>query len=381
MRSFKAVCCSLITMALAGAVFAQEQYTLSSTPDTTSVPLPFSIETLNGSLLTFNTLVDFQTAAPMATNSEDFDTNNAGGILMICPENVNSTNNNTCFTPGQVVDGIDVTSDGGNGLALLPAGFNGLASAVLGPGTFPDTTNLAFTGSDTQAFAFDVFSGLAADDIVITVFDTANVLIGSVTVSGVGALPDNQFIGVISPVAVGRVNIETLNGIGELFDNLLFGPTGPADVDASLVITNNAFPPVAVGTSFDFTMTALNAGPGTATNVAVNNTLSGNLDVNSTDCGAMIAGNLVTWTIGDIASGATAVCNINVTVNAPGQISSNGTISTDDNDLVPANNTGGNSVAGVALTVPTLSISGIIAMILALGFGLVVYRRYQQTNS
>ncbi len=178
---------------------------------------------LGGGLPIYTTLVDFQAAAPAATNSEDFEDNIAAGAFQICVGDINSATNNTCFTPGQIVDGININAAPPGDTVLLPPGFNGLASSVLGALTFASTTELTFSGSDVQAVAFDLYAGLVAADVDISVFDTSDSLIEVITVSGIGVLPDNQFIGFTSPVPIGRVSVVTQADGGELVDNLLFG--------------------------------------------------------------------------------------------------------------------------------------------------------------
>ncbi len=155
---------------------------------------------------------------------------------------------------------------------------------------------------------------------------------------------------------------------------------GSGDADVSLAITNDATPPVADGSSFNFILTASNAGPGTATNAMVNATISNNATVNSTDCGAGIAGNNITWAAGNIAPAGNAVCNVNVTVNGVGNITASGSVSSDISDPVPANNNGSNAVAGPVQTIPTLSFAGMVVMVLAMFAGLFMYQRRQRQN-
>lgn len=180
---------------------------------------------LGPGLTVFTDLGSFQAAAPGAVNSEDLETNNAGGAFQVCPEPVNSSSNDNCFTPGQFVDGLDVTSNNANGIVMLPPGFvAGLASFVMGAVTFADTTVMTFSGGDVQAVGMDVYAGLAAGDVMLTVFDTGGGMLGSATVMGLGALPDNAFIGIIADAPIGQIVIDGIGDNGELFDNLLFGP-------------------------------------------------------------------------------------------------------------------------------------------------------------
>ena len=178
-----------------------------------------------GGVTLFADLASFQAAAPAAVNSEDIEDNAAAGAMVTtCAEPVNSASNDVCFTPGQFVDGLSVTTSSGGGVVLLDGGFMGLTSAVLGALTFADTTFMTFSGSDNQAIAMDVFAGLGASDVMLTFRDSGGATIGTATVPGIGVLPDNAFVGVITDVPFAEIEIESLGGNGELFDNVIFGP-------------------------------------------------------------------------------------------------------------------------------------------------------------
>ncbi len=162
-------------------------------------------------------------------------------------------------------------------------------------------------------------------------------------------------------------------GGGGDFD-LLFSLEGTVGLaDLSVVIGNTAPVPVQIGSTFDFILTAQNAGPADGTGVIVVNTLPGNVDYLSNDCGAAQAGNTVTWTIGALAAAASAACNVTVTVNGLGAIVASATISGDQGDPVPGNEAGTSSVAGAAQSVPTLGWFGLGLM--SLGLMLVAVRK------
>jgi len=100
---------------------------LNSESDSAAVPGPLSVVT-RGAALT--TLIDFQTAAPLAVRSEDFEDNVATGAFQICVGDINSMTNNTCFSPGQIVEGINITTVPPGDTVLLPPGFMGLTDSV-----------------------------------------------------------------------------------------------------------------------------------------------------------------------------------------------------------------------------------------------------------
>jgi uncharacterized repeat protein (TIGR01451 family) len=142
--------------------------------------------------------------------------------------------------------------------------------------------------------------------------------------------------------------------------------------DADVSLTKTVAPAeVAPGGQAVFTLTASNNGPGTANNVVVTDSLPAGLAYVSNDCGASFAAPNVTWNIASLANGASAVCNVTVTVNASGTNSA--TISSDQNDPVPANNASAATVLGDqnVLEIPTASTWGLL--ILGLGLGLAAF--------
>ncbi len=123
----------------------------------------------------------------------------------------------------------------------------------------------------------------------------------------------------------------------------------PANADVSIVKTAVAPNPIVIGSTITYTLAASNAGPGPASNVVVTDPLPANVTYVSNTCGAAFAAPTVTWTIGDLASGANASCNIVVTVNAVGQISNTATITADQTDPNMANNSSTVVLAGAFL--------------------------------
>jgi uncharacterized repeat protein (TIGR01451 family) len=123
----------------------------------------------------------------------------------------------------------------------------------------------------------------------------------------------------------------------------------PANADVSIVKTAAAPNPLTVGDTITYTLAASNAGPGPASNVVVTDPLPANVTYVSNTCGAAFAAQTVTWTIGNLASGANASCDIVVTVNAVGPINNTATISADQTDPTPANNASTAALAGAFL--------------------------------
>jgi len=232
---------SIIAVALLGTVFlttaahAQSGFTWQDAASGESAPPNIggtgTTETLGPGIAVYNDLASFQAAAPDATSAEDLEDNLVPAMNVgSCAEPVSAASNDACFTPGQFVDGLEVTSSSGGGIVLLEAGFAGVPSAVMGANTFADTTSMTFPNGATQAVAMEIYAGAAPGDVMLTLFDTGGVSLGSTTVVGLGGLPDGDFIGLVSDTPIGEIVIEGLGDNGELFDDVLFNDAVGGDV-------------------------------------------------------------------------------------------------------------------------------------------------------
>lgn len=141
---------------------------------------------------------------------------------------------------------------------------------------------------------------------------------------------------------------------------------GAPEADVQLTISNNAVGQLGIGDAVNFTLTATNNGPGDANNTAVSATLSSGLDYVSDDCGMMVAGSNLSWNIGTLANGGSAVCNVVANVSGYGSMSMSGSVSADETDNVPANNNGVSGVTGPTRVIPTLSQYGLMLLLLVM---------------
>ncbi len=104
---------------------------------------------------------------------------------------------------------------------------------------------------------------------------------------------------------------------------------------------NNSTPNV--GSTIVFTLTVTNNGPSAATGVAVNDLLpAGYTYVSDNGAGAYVSGTGV-WTIGSLANAASASLQVTATVNATGPYANTATVTGNESDPVPGNNTSTNT--------------------------------------
>jgi uncharacterized repeat protein (TIGR01451 family) len=120
--------------------------------------------------------------------------------------------------------------------------------------------------------------------------------------------------------------------------------TPPRSADVSLTKTDSA-DPVNPGDGYSYDLVASNAGPDTASNVTVSDSVPASLSIDAVDGGGgacSTTGNDVSCTMSALASGSTWTVTIDVTVdpsNPGGTISNSASVSADENDPNGSNNT------------------------------------------
>lgn len=133
------------------------------------------------------------------------------------------------------------------------------------------------------------------------------------------------------------------NGEEGPFDNSIDGPgtvtLGGLGGTADLSITKTTAGVPEMG-SFDYQLSVTNAGPDTADDTTVTDTLPAGLTFVSSTCGATVVGQVVSWDLGSFAVGA-ASCTLTVSIDTPGCAATTNTASVAAMviDPNPANNT------------------------------------------
>jgi uncharacterized repeat protein (TIGR01451 family) len=137
-------------------------------------------------------------------------------------------------------------------------------------------------------------------------------------------------------------------------DNRLDGDPGPGvqpdldvrfereevllEADLSIQMTDSP-DPVGVGDELTYRLRIRNLGASDATGVVVTDTLPGNVNFVSASSGCSRSGRTVTCKIGNMSDGETAVRLIRVRPTAPGGFSNTATVTANETDPDPANNT------------------------------------------
>jgi len=123
---------------------------------------------------------------------------------------------------------------------------------------------------------------------------------------------------------------------------------------ADMAIVKTGTPnPVTEGTPLTYTLAVTNNGPASATNVTVTDTLPAAvtyLSTSTTQGSCSEAGGTVSCLLGTMANAGTATISILTLPNTPGFVSNTATVSADQTDPTPANNT---STQNETITAPT----------------------------
>ena len=182
---------------------------------------------------------DAALGVPANLTIENFDGGaNVSPFPTLCGEPMGSTSNDVCFTPGQLAPGFGITSTSGDGIIIFPNGFLGpnAPTRQVGATDFADATIVSFSPSISAAAA-DVYGGLSSNPVDVEVFDESGNSLGTTVLPPAATRDTATFVGVISPVAIGKITFNAENGAGELIDNLEFRAAGllPPGLTAAFV--------------------------------------------------------------------------------------------------------------------------------------------------
>lgn len=181
------------------------------------------------------------------------------------------------------------------------------------------------------------------------------------------------------PTLVGETGFPATSG-------LAFVPGGaPASADLVLTKSVDAVGQVAVGTILTYTLEVENLGPDGATGVVVVDTLPAQVGYQSNDCAAAEAAGVVTWNVGVLANGASALCNILVSADIEGSAINTAEASGNESDPVTANNVADAGITIVlgtpipeAIPVPFLRTPSLLLLLFAIGaLGVILAGRRQ----
>ena len=186
-------------------------------------------QTAEAALITFNSRAAFDLAAgPLPT--ETFEEGNVGaGQIVPCPAPLDASSNNSCFTPGEILAGLQLTVNptSSSGLALTGDGFSGINTEAVFANVFSQELDLIFSASN--AVGADLYSEFSSSILNVSVFGTTG-LLGVFQVAAINS-GAGTFFGVIStgePIV--RIHLASQVGAAEGVDNVSFGTIGARQV-------------------------------------------------------------------------------------------------------------------------------------------------------
>ncbi|MEA2163516.1 MAG: hypothetical protein QOK37_1643 [Thermoanaerobaculia bacterium] len=280
----------------------------------------------------------------------------------------------------------DNTGAAGNGGLALASTDVSLVKTLVTAGPFSAGQTISYTLVVANA------GPSPATNIQIT--DTpVNISITTVSGSGCSALPCT--IASLASGASTTINVTATITAAGTFDNSATATPAEFDsnianntdntgnggvtgvVSADMMVTKTASIAVAVpGQTFDYTLVVHNNGPSTATNVVVSDALPASFSLISASStqGTCSGTTTVTCNVGTMLNGATVTITLHGTAASGGTLSNTATVSANETDPVPANNSSSVNLLFVAGG-PTLSTIGLIVMGLLLALAGAMFIR------
>jgi hypothetical protein len=182
---------------------------------------------LSAGPVTYSSRALFNADAP-GLAVEGFEAGNvADADLVPCSSPLSAASNDACFTPGQILPGMELNNggvdQGGAEFVLLGAGFFANLSKIVMV-NYPDDSLYLDFSSGVQAVGFDLYSVLATDPFDIEVFGAG----GSLGTFSANPAFDGAFFGVISDAGpITRIHIASPSSDFEGVDDIAFGTPTP----------------------------------------------------------------------------------------------------------------------------------------------------------
>jgi uncharacterized repeat protein (TIGR01451 family) len=239
-----------------------------------------------------------------------------------------------------------------------------------GDGTFQNgqSMNLGFGGFTSGPVVGD-FNGDGKLDLVYRIAEGPNQHVGGVLLGrGDGSFSSPildasipPFIQIAQDLNGDKLADLIARGANSNDIEVLLNTSPTSGADLGLLSSTVSAGPYLVGTNVTFTTNVLNLGPQDATGVTFTDTLPNGVTFVSASAaqGSCVQSNgIVTCNIGALASASSATITINVTPTAIGTISNNMSLTANEPDLVPGNNSATQTFTVVPLVTLTVTDAG-----------------------
>lgn len=157
---------------------------------------------------------------------QDFQNGNvAPGNEKLCSPTIDENTSDDCFSPGDILPGIQFLNDPQvGGLLLVGSNFDNNPFNALRTFDQPDDLEIRFTSTSVTAAGIDVgcFSmGPCDDSVLVSVFGPGDKFLGEILVNATNEF--DSFIGIVSSDIITRVVISGPPQIFEGIDRISFG--------------------------------------------------------------------------------------------------------------------------------------------------------------
>ena len=187
----------------------------------------------NAGYIFFDDRAAFEAASGLSGVNEDFEEGSVtpGGVSSTT-NLLNSVTNDTTFSTGDIVAGLNIGASNGD-IVALGAGLLG-DSVSVGANLFSATTFLTFD-MGYSAIGLDLFSNVNSDIFDITLFGLTGLEIGNTTASDIGS--SLSFFGVISDNdLITKIDFSSQSSAGEIIDNITYANSVNVPEPASVLL-------------------------------------------------------------------------------------------------------------------------------------------------
>jgi uncharacterized repeat protein (TIGR01451 family) len=242
--------------------------------------------------------------------------------------------------------------------AIAPLGVTSGTISVTTPGGTTNSSQLFYVAPTISDFS--PTHGLPGLRVTIngTSFTNASAVAFNGTPADSFIVTNNSTLSAVVPTnfTTGKITVTAPGGTGQSVNDFALD-TADLSITAS-----NAPDPVFVGSNLVYTIVITNAGPITALNVRLTNTLPSSVGLKSasTTVGTLATNSapLIIGTLGDLANQGSATIQLTVAPTTPGLITNTASVGSDSIDLNTANNTVNTSTTVWPL--PFLSITNLM---------------------
>jgi len=147
------------------------------------------------------------------------------GTAVPCNSPITSISSDDCFQPGEILQGLAISDLPGptdGDIVVFGAGFSSLPSKMVAPNKANDRLNIAFEPAVFQVgFNLHTWGAGDPDTPTVRLYDESDSLIAEFDAN---SSISGDFLGIDSPQAIARIEVQSAALSPEAIDDLRFGP-------------------------------------------------------------------------------------------------------------------------------------------------------------